>query len=585
MGFHKRGALPVFLQGLLSQVFDASVGTVLEDASPLAVHAIRQVCLIHKKLLLPCSTERERKAYDSYLETDRSVRGFDQGLSAFWTSSPDFAIPLEPTRVAEELIDTSLARVRSAFGFRDDPGSNPGRRNRGASAPLELVHFRSVARLLWGQLFTSESFRLDANRVVPRHGPGATAERLSANRKFAQQKWHSRLDHWFPADAFLVPNSGYIEELNEIQFVPPEQEMPVRVITVPKTLKSPRIIAIEPACMQYTQQAIMEILVDRLECYSLTKGRLNFTDQTVNQSMALKSSRDGAHATIDLKDASDRVSAQLVWEMLENQKDFRSFVFSCRSLRAEVPGHGIIPLHRFASMGSALCFPIEAMVFYTIVASAIHRAERFPLTLKGLLRALEGVRVYGDDIIVPVEYVPIVKSELEWFNLRVNTQKTFQTGKFRESCGLDAFNGVPVTPVYCRRMLPTSRHDAEELISAVSLANQLYFAGYWHAATYVRSVVERLATVPYVSKNSSVLGWNSYLYDYEIHSWDKNLHRWLVRARVVETKKRRDPLDGPPALMKFFLKRGRDPYRDEKHLERYGRPLSVYTKMRWAQPY
>jgi len=337
--------------------------------------------------------------------------------------------------------------------------------------------------------------------------------------------------------------------------------------------------------MQYTQQSILEILVKRLESYRFTEGSINFADQTVNQRLALSSSVDGCLATIDLKDASDRVSAGLTWEMLASQPHFRDLVFACRSLRADVPGKGVHTLARFASMGSALCFPIEAMVFYTICISAILRAKGYPLTVKSLLRVKDSVRVYGDDIIVPVEYVPSVVSELEWFNLRVNTNKTFSTGKFRESCGLDAYDGTQVTPVYVRRVLPRNRRNAAELVSAVSLGNQLYKAGYWKAAAHVRGVVERVATVPHVLENSAILGWNSFHTGYDVHAWDKRLHRWLVRGNVVSAKLRDDPLQGYAALMKFFLKRGKEPYHDEKHLERYGRPLSVYTKMRWAQPY
>jgi hypothetical protein len=393
------------------------------------------------------------------------------------------------------------------------------------------------------------------------------------------------LDEWFPASEFLLPNYGFGNELSEIQLVSPEHELPVRVVAVPKTLKGPRIIAIEPACMQYTQQALLEILVKRLERYRFTARNINFTDQTVNQRLALESSIDGSLATIDLKDASDRVSARLVWDMLASQPHFRDLVFACRSLRADVPGSGIHALSRFASMGSALCFPIEAMVFYTICVSAIIREQGLPLTVKSLLRVKDSVRVYGDDIIVPVEYVPSVVSELEWFNLRVNTNKTFSTGKFRESCGLDAYDGIPVTPVYCRQVLPRNRRNATELVSAISLANQFYKAGYWETAAYLRSVIGRLANVPHVAENSAILGWHSYVHLYEVQSWDKHLHRWLVKGNVVDTKIRKDPLDGYPALMKFFLKRGKEPYHDEKHLERYGRPLTVYTKSRWAVPY
>lgn len=583
LGFKKRGALPVFLQGLLNRVFDASDGTLLKEVDPLAIHAVRQICLMYKKLLLSCSKERERKSYANFIETDRSVAEFESRLEAYWSSTP-----VDPR-------DTSDSRVPESGSSSDEPAGRSCHpmaktligRQRGGSrhSPMELHHFTSVARILWGELFHSDSFRVDDRRVLPRHGPGATAERISGNRKFDIRRWHQRLDHWFPVSDFAIPNLGFAEELTGIQFVPPEQEQPVRVISVPKTLKSPRIIAIEPVCMQYTQQAVMEILVERLESYGFTKGHMNFTDQTVNQDLARKSSIDQSLATLDLKDASDRVSARLVWEMLESQPVFRELVFATRSLTANVPGHGVIPLHRFASMGSALCFPIEAMVFYTIIVSAIHRAERYPLTRNGLMKARSGVRVYGDDIIVPVRYVQTVVNELEWFNLRVNTNKSFWTGKFRESCGLDAYDGIPVTPVYCRRTLPTSRRNADELISGISLANQLYKAGYWQSAAYLRSLIGRIATVPHVAENSSILGWHSVANSYEVQSWDKHRHCWTVKGLTVDAKSRKDPLDGFPALMKFFLKRGKEPYHDEEHLERYGRPLAVYTKLRWAQPY
>jgi len=584
LGFKRHGALPVFLRGLLSQVFDASDGTLLKEVNHLAVHAIRQVCLLNKKVLLPCSTERERKAYDSYLETDRSVAAFEASLQNFWASSPETCRSSSDAHASETLSHT---RESDSLRGSDCSGSSDASSAKilGGKTPVELSHFSEVSNLLWGSLFSADSFRVDAGRVLPKHGPGSTAERLPSNRRFSLPTWHRRLDHWFPAADFVIPNSGYIDRLDGVQFVDPEHERPVRVITVPKTLKGPRIIAIEPACVQYTQQAILEILVDRLERYRFTCGSVNFSDQTENQKMALSSSIDGRFATIDLKDASDRVSSRLVWQMLERQPIFRSMVFACRSTRAEVPGKGVHTLSRFASMGSALCFPIEAMVFYTIVLSAILRAEGSRLTPNSLLKVKRSVRVYGDDIIVPVEYVQVVKSELEWFNLRVNDRKSFWNGKFRESCGLDAYDGTPVTPVYVRRNLPSSHRNSEELVSAISLANQLYESGYWRSATYVRSVVDRIATVPYVAKNSSILGWNSYFIQYEIQGWDENLHRYLVKGNVVSSKLRHDHLDDYGALMKYFLKRGSDPYFDARHLERYGRPLVVYTKLRWAPPY
>ncbi len=581
MGFHKHEALPRLFGGLLSRVFDASTGVLLKEPDSLAITAVRQVCLMFKKVLLPCSSERERKSFESYLETDRSVAEFEESLSYAWTSGPYVDRGSSRSRIegvgSPELCSGDHSRLSS--------DSSEAIAELQYSSPMELEHFKSVSRLLWGATINNESTRFAAERIVPRHGPGATAERLSGNRKYALKQWHRRLDHSFPSDLFCIPNQGYFEDLDGIEFVDPEHETPVRVISVPKTLKTPRIIAIEPVCVQYTQQSVMEVLVKLLETRPLTRGRINFVDQTVNQKLAMQSSVDGSFATLDLKDASDRVSSQLVWEMLAAVPHFREAVFACRSLRADVPGYGIHTLSRFASMGSALCFPIEAMVFYTIILSAITRSSGQRLTLKSLLRASEGVRVYGDDIIIPVRYVQAVWSELEWFNLRVNGSKSFWTGKFRESCGLDAYDGVNVTPVYVRRLLPTTHHDSEELMSAVSLRNQLYHAGCWVAASHLQSLVDQLATVPFVSENSSILGWNSVCVKYEVQRWDSHLHRWLVKGNVVDAKARKDPLDGSPALMKFFLKRGDEPYFDVKHLERYGRPVVVRTKLRWAPPY
>jgi hypothetical protein len=569
------------MQGLLSLVFDASTGVLIKEPNVLAIHAVRQVCYMYKKVLQSCSSERERSAYVSYLDTDESVAEFERSLSKYWTSGPYFDRNPSDSVVYQNpgspRGDSDNGCVRRTLQVRSSAI--------GTSTPFQLEHFRSVSRLLWGSVLNDGSSRFHPENLVPRHGPGATAERISGNRKFSLKRWHSRLDNSFPSDLFCIPNSGYFTELDRIEFVDPEHETPVRVISVPKTQKTPRIIAIEPVCVQYTQQSIMEVLVDLLETHPLTGGRINFRDQTVNQQMALTSSSDRSLATIDLKDASDRVSSQLVWEMLSAHPGVRQAVFDCRSLRAEVPGHGIHTLARFASMGSALCFPIEAMLFYTIILSAITRSSGHRLTLKSLLRASESVRVYGDDIIVPVGYVQDVWNELEWFNLRVNDRKTFVSGNFRESCGLDAYSGVNVTPVYCRRRLPTKHQDSEELISAVSLANQLYKAGYWRACSYVREHVEQFATVPHVSENSSILGWHSVCVKYEVQLWDHRLHRWLVKGHVVDAKAPKDPLGDFAALMKFFLKRGVKPSHDPKHLERTGRPSVVRTKLRWAQPY
>ena len=547
--FAKTKALPHLFKGLLGLVFDAKTGDLIDSPDIHAIYFVRQACLLFKKMSSKCSDARVTSAYQSFIDTNQAVCDWEY-LNDSWLhhleSNSRISVP-------------SLARK-----------------------PHEVLSFIEVSQLLWGQHFQDDSFLPEC--LIPKHGPGATAERISGNSKYDLRNWHHRLESSFPSDLFAIPNWNYIHLLDQMTYLDPGDETPVRVIHVPKTLKTPRIIAIEPVCVQYAQQALMEKTVDILETTPLYSGAVGFLDQSRNQNMALSSSKDGSYATIDLKDASDRVSSRLVYTMLASVPRFRDALFACRSLRADVPGKGIIPLSRFASMGSGMCFPVEAMVFYTIVLSAISRATGRRISHKLLMELSGRVRVYGDDIIVPVEYVHLVTSELEWFNLRVNPNKTFYSGKFRESCGMDAYDGIPVTPVYLRNAIPASPRKTSELLSTVSLRNQLYRAGCWQAAQYVTEVLERLIPLPLVSETSSLLGRYSFTFKYEGDRWDKHLHRWLVKGHVVKTLPRSISIDGPNALMKIFLKRGVEPFHDKNHLLYSGRPVAVYTKLRWAPP-
>jgi len=532
LGFKKHGALPCLFKGLLCQVFDPGSGILLEEPNHDAIFSIRQACLLYKKLSLPCTDKRTRAAFDGYVQCDKEVR----------------------------------------------------ERSRNLHSSL-YERFGDISDVLWGSTLQSVNSVVRHGQHVPRHGPGATAQRISGNRKFSIKEWHSRLDVFFPSDVFCIPSWNAADHLDGIDFLEPDAERPSRVITVPKTLKTPRIIAIEPVCMQYTQQSLLELLVPCLEKSTVLSGALGFTDQVPNQQLALSSSKTGVSSTLDLSEASDRVSNLLVLRMLACVPDLSGAIQACRSTRADVPGHGVITLAKFASMGSATCFPVEAMTFLVIVLSGILRSQGSPVTLKSLKRALKGVRIYGDDIIVPTEYAPIVISELSDFGLKVNLAKSFVTGKFRESCGMDAYDGSNVKPTYCSDLLPESRRNTENVISLFSLYNQLYLAGLWCGARYLLAWMrEKKLHHPCVANTSPVLGLHSVL-GYETERMCPDLHRPLVKGFVVKATPRSDPLDGYAALLKYFLKRGSDPFFDAKHLERYGRPEHVDIKARWATPF
>lgn len=539
LGYKKRASLPAFLQGLTSLVFDPTSGRLLDKPDPIAVKDIRQFCLMWKKINLPCSKERVAAAFDQYVKTDQEVGGTYDSISA-----------------------------------------------------QNLLDFRKVSRIIWSEVLQKVDFRLTSCSLTPRHGPGATAERILGNKKYALQNWHTRLESAFPFDQFGLTSLNNLEDgiLERVNFLEPEAEPPVRVITVPKTLKTPRIIAIEPVCMQYTQQSLMSEITREIESHPFTSGVVNFSDQTVNQRLALESSKDGSYATLDLSEASDRVSLGLVSDMLGATPSLLEAVLACRSTRANLPGDITITLNKFASMGSALCFPIESMLFYTVSILAVIKELNLPLTRNSITSVKNFVYVYGDDIIVVADKVQAVIRSLETFGLKVNGHKSFWNSRFRESCGMDAFEGVRVTPVYLRRLPPSSRRDVPEVVSMIAFGNQLYREGYWKTAKIVRELVERvIGPLPHVLETSPCLGWNSVQGHYTFSKWCKNTHAPLVKGYVVSAKKYDDPIEGYPALMKFFLRQGQDgnvlnplPKMD---LERSVRSGHVGAKVRWTSPY
>jgi len=402
--------------------------------------------------------------------------------------------------------------------------------------------------------------------------------------------------------------------LEGLNFLEPGSEVPVKVTLVPKTLKTPRVIAMEPACMQYVQQGILRSFLEHFSKDDFLKKVIGFDDQGPNQDLARQGSLDQRTATLDLSDASDRVSNQLVRAMLHRWPYMLAAVDASRSRKAVLPGGGVIRLAKFASMGSALCFPMEAMVFTTLIFLGIERSLNEPLYRKNLRGFSGSVRVYGDDLIVPVDHVTTVVQTLEHFGARVGLDKSFWTGKFRESCGREYFNGHDVSLTRVRQAFPTRRQNATEVVSLISLRNQLYMSGYWQTVKWldgkIREVIHYFPDV-HPHSRSSVQGRFSYL-GFRAEREHPYLHSPLVKGYVLEAKPPRDPLAEGGALLKCLLKldtsawlRGQVPWHssgmesdvksdfalwdklpegNEKHLERSGRPKSSALKLGWSSP-
>ena len=537
--FRKYRRIPAFMRGIVGQIFDADTGRILDAPSVKAIECVRQIAYTFKKLKTPCSSERIERAFEGYVSDEH-----------------DLEVPI---------------------------------------APDDVRLFTDVSDRLWSWLsrYRDEWY----GSVIPKHGPGATAEGITGNKKYTFHTWHDRLEPYFPLTQYAFGSLSAIEseEFEKVTIIPEDEELPVKVITVPKTLKSPRIIAIEPVCMQYTQQAISRFLVGVIENARMTSGHVNFTNQGVNQALALRSSRDGSMATLDLSSASDRVERELALSMFNCVPDLRDAIDACRSKRAALPDGRILTLRKFASMGSALCFPVESMYFYTICIVGLLQSRCLPVTSRNIFKMTREVYIYGDDIVVPANDSDAVIAHLHKYHCKVNFNKTFGVGKFRESCGVDAYDGKSVTPTYLRELPPDNRQSASQLVSWVATANLFFQRGFYNTSEYLYKRCEKIiGKLPIVLDTCAGLGRVVGSGHYSIERWDRQLQVPKVRAWVAKPSYRKDKISGYPALLKCLLaleRKGRKQNylkltsADEDHLDKTARFDAVALQRRWVRPY
>jgi len=551
--------LPRFLGGFLRLVFDPGTGLLIHHTAEVpggyfdqqveAVRAIRQLTLMFGKVEQECSPARKSAALKQYVETDRQIGKDLERL----TSRPDF--------------------------FNRD-----------------ILPLKKTFLTVFGDVFTRLDKFIFDHELVPQHGPGATADRKHGNQKFRQVEWTDRLEGLFPFGEYVLPNWRHAYALDDVHWRSPEDERPTKVTLVPKTASTPRVIAEEPTCMQWLQQMLGRMTTHLCELEEIRPnkrenhayGFVGFSEQWPNQVMAQIGSEDGSLATLDLSEASDRVPNWLVEELLENWPHVNEAFQVTRSLRADVPEQGVIALQKYASMGSALTFPVEAIVFATIVLTAMSEFDGKPGSWSMIKSYRDRVRVYGDDIIVPTTHAVTVMRALEFYGFKVNSAKSFWTGGFRESCGKEYFLGQDVSIVKFRRMLPQSLQDVDEIVSTVSTRNQLFQAGYTDLVGTLDDVLERAleGNFPYVAPTSSILGRFAPNNLYEVQGIDGKLHAPFVKGYVEAAKSPKNGLDGWQALRKCItLDYGEFSEVEPTHLARSGRPRASRIKLVDGRPF
>lgn len=438
-GFRKipGSQIPKFLGSLFQRVF-ALDGWVLPTPCVACIATIRQALTWFYKYELPYEREQEQEVIQRFKETENDI------------------------------LDLSLRLSQYASGAtRDCPVGQP------ASSRMSIRRIITKAQTSLCRLFggDKEFGPFDPRAIVPSHGPGAVSTRERLEEKWTFRTISPRIANTYPIDEYFFASLGHVvDDVQGMQNLD-IRESSARVCLVPKDSRGPRLISCESLDFQWVQQGLSRAIVERVESHPLTRWNVNFTNQQPNQFGALLGSITGRYATLDLKDASDRISVGLVHLLFP--EPVLSALMDCRSLSTELPGGEIINLSKYAPMGSALCFPVLALCVWAILSAGAPDAD-----------TRESILVYGDDVVVPTAYAENATELLEAFGLKVNRAKSCTKGFFRESCGTDAFRGVNVTPVKLRTVWSSSRCP-HAYASWIAYANSCYEKRYFHTYWYV----------------------------------------------------------------------------------------------------
>nr|UJQ85812.1 MAG: putative replicase protein [Leviviridae sp.] len=543
--YTKRSTIPRLFKGMWLRVFD-DVGALRTDVDAVAYRSLRQLLYGAKKVKVSCSDSKTWEHVNEFFQIDREIRS----PTLNWDEDEFRIDGIHDNHIGDH--DILSPAPLFDHHYNDD-------RKGGPSPALDPDFADAVQRT--ADIVVATLGRFNPADWRTKHGPGAVADQRHTQYKYDFPTWPAKLDRVFPMAEFGFANyDHWVEHVGDdgAHDLYRNHEPPSRLIAVPKTLKGPRLIAAEPVSHQWCQQSILDFLVTSLRDTPISQS-IHFRDQTKNQELAKKASHTQSHATIDLSSASDRLSCWLVERIFRRSPTLVEALHASRTrwvvntIDRKSPKYHV--LRKFACMGSACTFPVQSYVFAILAVGALLYERGVQPTLKTIRAASREVLVFGDDIIIPIDAWERLQGLLGHLGLKVNHEKTFGTGKFRESCGLDAFDGTDVTPTYTMTYPDVSR--PESIASSVATHNNFVSRGWYDVANYVKTQVHKLRRFPiaHVRVGSGAFGW----YD---HSWVGNerlkrrfnpfLQRVELQSTVVESKVKRNPTEGSSQLLQYF---------------------------------
>jgi hypothetical protein len=541
--YRSRGTIPRLFKGLFLRVFDDS-GCLRSNPDARAIFWLRQLLGAVRKLKLACPDSAVFNETKEFFLTDSAVArpsvNWDDVTEAFPSDRSLHMGDIDEEEVCSlPLFDQAESETRP-------------------SIPNGLSHtLQTVSDILVGSLG-----RFDVQGWRARHGPGVVSD-LKGGNKYSFPFWPDKLEYVFPYDVMGVSSHNALGEMSghdgsggiDYRF---HSEPPGRLLSVPKTLKGPRLIASEPTSHQWCQQVIRDYLMTSVSS-TIAGSFIDFFDQRKSGRMVQRASIDGSLATIDLKAASDRISCWLVERVFRSRPElleaFRAVRtrWICQDLDPYLPRFS--RLRKFSTMGSALTFPVQSIVFTAFAIGCTLYNQGLAPTIHNIRKLRGSVRVFGDDIIIPVGGLGLLGSTLEAYGLKVNVAKTFGTGRFRESCGEDCFGGYSVTTVAINELPRKSAPGS--VASAVDTHNNLLAKGLVNTASFVRRTVDHLRGyhIPEVRPDSGAFGWNSYdvlRNDRFKRRWNEGLHRLEIRIHRARAQVDRVLPEGFPVMLQYF---------------------------------
>lgn len=565
----RRTRVPRLFSGLWLRVFDRNA-CLKQDADPNAILFLRQLSVIGKRLEVECTEARRQDAIRRFHDVEQSL-------------------PAPSLRWCEDKLDVdrldSLCLSDIVYSSRDDDlfchDENRTDQDRKSFDRHLLRRCQQVADLLSGSFpfFEPVRYSMDRERegegIGFKHGPGAVAEQLKNWEKSQFPYWPHKLEEWFPYDVCAsMPNDTRDRPLNH--------EVASRLHCVPKTAKGPRLIAAEPISHQWCQQIVWAWLRDQLK-QTLWGKFVDFRRQDLSGDMVLQASLDRKLATVDLSDASDRLTCWTVERIFRRSPSLLSCLHAARTryVRDDISYHkGFLNLKKFASQGTATTFPVQSIVFLIIaVASCISEGE---VTLPRVARLVGRVRVFGDDIIIPTHGYARLCRIMSLLSLKVNEAKSFSRGQFRESCGTDGYMGYDVTPVKPRYIVACGPEQTQGLLDSVG---NLFKKGFWHASQALSETID-----PRIIRGNRIVrvghagypGLPSFVGSLDLHlstRWNKDLQRYECKSWSVRHKTSKEPRNGYAPLIDF-LSRAHSPD-SSRDVSSYGRSREVRSNLRW----